>query len=64
MAEGSVDDIFVEIEVRLTKLDTGLRNAEERINSSTERMNRVTQQVGEGFGGISTNFQFQKYLRL
>ena len=57
MAEGSVDDIFVEIEVRLTKLDTGLRNAEERINSSTERMNRVTQRVGEGFGGISANVQ-------
>ena len=57
MAAGSVDDIFVEIVVRQEMLETGLRNAELRIDSSTRRMNRVTQRVGEGFGGISTNVQ-------
>lgn len=57
MAEGSVDDIFVEIEVRLERLQIGLRNAEQEIGSSTRRMNRVTQGVGEGFGSISPNVQ-------
>ena len=57
MAAGSVDDIFVEIEVRLDRLETGLRNAEQVIGSSTQRMNRATRRVGEGFGGISSNVQ-------
>lgn len=57
MAEGSVDDIFVEIEVRLNRLETGLRNAEQVIDSSTRRMNRATQRVGEGLGTISPNVQ-------
>ena len=57
MAEGSVDDIFVEIQVRLDTLESGLRNAERAIDSSTRRMNQATGGVGEGFGSITPNVQ-------
>ena len=51
MVAGSVDDIFVEIQVRLDKLETGMRRSEQIVNDSLERIEQRTSQgiFGDGF---------------
>ncbi len=51
MAAGSVDDIFVEIEVRLDRLETGMRRSEQIVNDSLERIEQRTSQgiFGDSF---------------